>query len=138
MQTGITTVRVKTIDKAGNESNLMEKTIKIDKEGPKFETGIERSEVSDTGFTINVLATDSLSGNSKYNGKVTYKYAITETGTTNKKEETNDTGTYTASELKIKTRYDIEVIASDLAGNETSIKSFIVPGGITGGNTGDG
>ena len=94
MQTGITTVRVKTIDKAGNESNLMEKTIKIDKEGPKFETGIERSEVSDTGFTINVLATDSLSGNSKYNGKVTYKYIVTETGTTNKKEETNDTLTY--------------------------------------------
>jgi len=122
----------------------MEKTIKIDKEGPKFETGIERSEVSDTGFTINVLATDSLSGNSKYNGKVTYKYIILETGTTNKKEETNDTGNLTCSDLKTKTRYDIEVIASDLAGNSTSIKSFIVPGGSSsgggnqGGNTGDG
>lgn len=58
---GITTVRVKTVDKAGNESNLMEKTIKIDKEGPKFESGIEKSQVGETGFTINVLATDSLS-----------------------------------------------------------------------------
>ena len=58
---GITTVRGKTIDKAGNESNLMEKTIKIDKEGPKYESGIEKSQVTETGFTINVLATDSLS-----------------------------------------------------------------------------
>ena len=56
----------------------MEKTVKIDKEGPKFETGIERTSVTDTGFTINVLATDNLSGNSKYNGKVTYKRIETE------------------------------------------------------------
>lgn len=83
---GENTIEVQTIDKAGNTSAKQTVTINLDKTAPVFSSnGIRESNVTKTGFTINVLATDKLSKS------ISYKCYITEQGTNEKKEITPDT-----------------------------------------------
>ena len=87
---GENTANIQTIDKAGNVSAKQEIKIKLDKTAPKFHSGIEKTYITDTGFTINILATDTLSGSTEKGGRITYKCYITEQNTTEKIELNKD------------------------------------------------
>ena len=66
-------------------------------------------------------------------GIATYKCSITKQGTTEPKTITNETGTFAYKNLEKATRYNIEVIAEDNAGNKTSSITYAVTEGGTGG-----
>lgn len=127
---GTTNLKIQTADKAGNLSQEKEISIKIDKTAPVFPNGIKTSKITETEMTVEALATDSISGGIKY------KCAITKQGTTEPKTITNETGTFAYKNLEKGTRYNIEVIAEDNAGNKTSSITYAVTEGGTGGNQG--
>lgn len=133
---GRVTVKAQVADRAGNLSAPKETTIQIDKTAPTFPNGITTSNVTTSGFTINTLATDAISGNSDYQGKITYKYKVTKQGsTTSENIDPNYTGTVTLSGLTSYTRYNIEVTATDPAGNSANTSTYVVTGSNGGSTT---
>ena len=112
---GTNTVKVQTRDKAGNASNFGERTIKIDKTGPVFNsTEIEKIEVGATSFKVSGYATDELSKIAKY----------TCTVMENGKEILtidNTSGEFEITGRKANTRYEIKITAVDNAGNESAV-----------------
>jgi len=106
---GVSNLRVVTVDKAGNRSTEKSETIKIDKNPPVFPNGVQISNMTTIGFTLETLATDTVSGNSSNNGKITYSYRIVKQGTTTPLDiKSNQTGTVTLENLDKYTRYHIE------------------------------
>ena len=81
-------------------------------------------------------ATDALSG---AGGKITYKCTVTEENGSNKKNlGENRNGSFTAVGLQPNTKYNIEIIAKDQAGNETTKtgECTTTDGSSSGGNQG--
>ncbi len=114
---GITEIKVKVVDKAGNESGEETITIKKDTVAPEFQGNVEINNEKIDGFTIKALARDEVSGNPANGGNITYKFYITKDG----KEELlgeNNTGIMEVAGLKMGTTYDVRVEAIDPAGNK--------------------
>lgn len=110
---GTNTLKVQTKDKAGNVSNLQERTIKIDKTGPVFnDTKIEKSNVGATSFTVSGYATDSLSGIAKYT------CIVIENGNEILNID-NEVGEFEITDRRPNVRYEIRITATDNAGNES-------------------
>jgi len=111
---GTNKVKVQTKDKAGNVSNLQERTIKIDKTGPSFNsTEIEKSNVGATSFKVSGYATDSLSGIAKYT------CTVTENGNEILNID-NTIGEFEITNRRPNVRYEIRIVAIDNAGNQST------------------
>lgn len=112
---GTNTVKVQTRDKAGNVSNLQERTAKIDKTGPVFnDTKIEKSEVGATSFKVAGYATDTLSGIAKYT------CTVIENGTEILIVD-NTIGEFEITGRRANVRYEIRIVAIDNAGNPSEV-----------------
>jgi len=116
---GITTIKIKVADKAGNQSGEIERTIKIDKTGPVFDTPLEKTKIGATSFTVVAHATDEVLGRDT-SGMNKYKCTVIEnsTGKQVKTVESNN-GEFMVTGLKNLTRYDLRIVGIDNVGNES-------------------
>ena len=122
---GITEIVVKTYDYAGRESNQITITIPKDTKAPAF-TASEPiiTNIKPKSMTISTRAIDPAPSSGVNGNPVTYKCYITEVGTSNRIEvgtgSTNTTGIFEATALKPNKTYDIDIVARDYAGNEST------------------
>jgi len=110
---GIYTVYVS--DNAGNEAIETIEVTKIDNEGPQVE--VEISDITATGFTLGVTASDELSGLATDG---TYRYYLsTSSILSGQLQETTTESSY-RYEVSTARTYYVYVIVSDEVGNETT------------------
>ena len=120
---GITEITAKTVDIATNESIPITINITKDTVAPVFQGSMNVTNATTTGFSINGYAIDAISGNATFGGKITYECYVTEVGTDTRTKvgSSNDTGIFTATGLRPRKEYNVEIFATDPAGNTSTL-----------------